>query len=665
MHPQMSTKPPSTAPPPRRNYTNPAGKLTPSSSHPTPITPTSSGSAAAVIPTPTTVIPSNLETSQNTVPPNHAVTGKPPETPSHAATFLPQSSEKARVTSPGLLKPDVGKINVHNKSVEPEEKVLVNFGPGNFIHEGGEGVVMSGNGKGKKKIVKKIVKVVRKVIVKKRVPKRVLMSGSENQGVMEINKSSNLDNDVIEKSSFLNEVNVGSQIVDEVMEKSDLVNDGFFEKSNLVDGVSEKKGLVDEVAEKSDLVNDGFVEKLNLVDGMSEKNSLVCEVMEKSDLVNDVFFEKTNLVDGVSEKSSLVDEVIEKSDLVNDGFVEKTNLADGVSEKDSLVDDKVACEKSNDISGFEFMEAKVLKLDSCARGSELVESKSNVADQSNKAREKKGKYTAENCKTGYGGILENDRVESRQQNEIFIGGLDKGTNEYDVRKVFEEAGKIVEVRLAQSNNTGIDKCFAFVSFATAADANNALQKYSQVVICGKLCNASIAKTCKRRNKQVNRLPNRASKQMKKDYSQPSQGSIKLNEPRNIDTSSFTNNRFVDSFRQQAPANYIPPPNNIGPAIPDHRYPLLGTKRPFSHLGHDPFYAEPNMLPPWHFGNSHPRPGPSVSSNGFNMAPFPYYHQQRPSFTPGPPVDGWNMHTGRFQRNEQAPHYGNYPSYPRN
>ncbi|KAL3625041.1 hypothetical protein CASFOL_031709 [Castilleja foliolosa] len=102
-------------------------------------------------------------------------------------------------------------------------------------------------------------------------------------------------------------------------------------------------------------------------------------------------------------------------------------------------------------------------------------------------------------------------------------------------------------------------------------------------ICWKLCNASIAKTFKRRNKQVKRVPNRASKQMKKEYSLASQGRIKLNEPRNIGAISFTNDRFVDSFRQQAPINYIPPPHNIGPAIPDHRYPLLGTKRPFSHL----------------------------------------------------------------------------------
>ncbi|KAL3617344.1 hypothetical protein CASFOL_038757 [Castilleja foliolosa] len=92
-----------------------------------------------------------------------------------------------------------------------------------------------------------------------------------------------------------------------------------------------------------------------------------------------------------------------------------------------------------------------------------------------------------------------------------------------------------------------------------------------------LCNASIAKTFKRRNKKVKRR-----KQMKKEYSLASQSRIMLNEPRNIGANSFTNDRFVDSFSQQAPINYIPPPLNIGPAIPDHRYPLLGTKRPFSH-----------------------------------------------------------------------------------
>ncbi|KAL2503176.1 nucleolin 2-like [Forsythia ovata] len=90
------------------------------------------------------------------------------------------------------------------------------------------------------------------------------------------------------------------------------------------------------------------------------------------------------------------------------------------------------------------------------------------------------------------GEMEALERKKRRQTEIFVGGLDKDTKEDDIRKVFEEAGEIVEVRLAMNRKTGKNKGFAFVQFATAADAKNALVNYSQVEICGKQCGAALA-----------------------------------------------------------------------------------------------------------------------------------------------------------------------------
>ncbi|KAF5930823.1 hypothetical protein HYC85_031696 [Camellia sinensis] len=78
----------------------------------------------------------------------------------------------------------------------------------------------------------------------------------------------------------------------------------------------------------------------------------------------------------------------------------------------------------------------------------------------------------------------------RRKTEIFIGGLDKDAKEEDVRKVFQQAGEIVEVSLVMNDKTGKNKGFAFVQYASAADAMKALAKFSKVEICGKQCSAT-------------------------------------------------------------------------------------------------------------------------------------------------------------------------------
>ncbi|XP_052200160.1 uncharacterized protein LOC127806728 [Diospyros lotus] len=75
----------------------------------------------------------------------------------------------------------------------------------------------------------------------------------------------------------------------------------------------------------------------------------------------------------------------------------------------------------------------------------------------------------------------------RRKTEVFVGGLHKDASEEDIRKVLQEIGEIAEVRLVRNDKTGKNKGFAFVRYATAADAKKALAKFAQVKICGKQC----------------------------------------------------------------------------------------------------------------------------------------------------------------------------------
>ncbi|XP_010266666.1 PREDICTED: nucleolin 2-like isoform X2 [Nelumbo nucifera] len=75
----------------------------------------------------------------------------------------------------------------------------------------------------------------------------------------------------------------------------------------------------------------------------------------------------------------------------------------------------------------------------------------------------------------------------RRRTEIFIGGLDKDAKEEDIRKVFEKIGEIVEIRLMMNSQTGKNKGYAFLRYASAADAKRALIEYAKVEVCGKQC----------------------------------------------------------------------------------------------------------------------------------------------------------------------------------
>ncbi|KAK4416795.1 Heterogeneous nuclear ribonucleoprotein Q [Sesamum alatum] len=75
----------------------------------------------------------------------------------------------------------------------------------------------------------------------------------------------------------------------------------------------------------------------------------------------------------------------------------------------------------------------------------------------------------------------------RKEREIFVGGLDRDAVEADVRKVFEYAGEVVEVRMHVDPSTNKNKGYAFVQFATKEQASRALSEMKNPVIHGKRC----------------------------------------------------------------------------------------------------------------------------------------------------------------------------------
>ncbi|KAJ6811309.1 heterogeneous nuclear ribonucleoprotein Q-like [Iris pallida] len=81
----------------------------------------------------------------------------------------------------------------------------------------------------------------------------------------------------------------------------------------------------------------------------------------------------------------------------------------------------------------------------------------------------------------------------RKNTEVFVGGLDRGAKEEDLRKVFGKAGAIVEVRMIMDGQSGKNKGYAFVRYADASMAKKAVAEFEKVEVCGKLCGASALK----------------------------------------------------------------------------------------------------------------------------------------------------------------------------
>lgn len=75
----------------------------------------------------------------------------------------------------------------------------------------------------------------------------------------------------------------------------------------------------------------------------------------------------------------------------------------------------------------------------------------------------------------------------RKKLEVFVGGLDKEASEDDLRLVFEKVGEITELRLMKDLQTGKNKGYAFVRYATLDEAKRAVKELARTEIRGKKC----------------------------------------------------------------------------------------------------------------------------------------------------------------------------------
>ncbi|KAL0338759.1 UNVERIFIED_CONTAM: RNA-binding protein 47 [Sesamum angustifolium] len=289
--------------------------------------------------------------------------------------------------------------------------------------------------------------------------------------------NANLEDRVTKKTITANDVTEKSNIDDRVMETSKVD-----QAASLLEPIACMKCNdvrdINSVNEEASKLNGGAHVTAPMID---EKGDLRCIMKMETSKVNIVARVPHQMV---SEKGNYpsANHCVEKAD------TKSYDALTGVDGKDLNVSNCNSMEVENVSYAPKInTEREITKhisdhvMESASNDS-TVKNRSTIGNRGSRNTEVANDAVAPNEGLLLSGELEALERKRRRRTEIFVSGLGEETNENDIRKVFEEAGTVTEVRLMTNSKTGKNKGFAFVRFATAADANKALAKYSKVEV---------------------------------------------------------------------------------------------------------------------------------------------------------------------------------------
>src|SRR2546423_13390232 len=89
-------------------------------------------------------------------------------------------------------------------------------------------------------------------------------------------------------------------------------------------------------------------------------------------------------------------------------------------------------------------------------------------------------------------------------NRLFVGNLAYQTAENDLQDYFSQIGAVTSVNLMMDKMTGKSRGFAFVEFASAEDANKAIEQFHNKEFQGRALTVNIARPREERPQQQQR-----------------------------------------------------------------------------------------------------------------------------------------------------------------
>jgi RNA recognition motif-containing protein len=76
---------------------------------------------------------------------------------------------------------------------------------------------------------------------------------------------------------------------------------------------------------------------------------------------------------------------------------------------------------------------------------------------------------------------------------IYVGNLNKGTTQDEIKTLFTQAGTVTAVEIAEDKSTGMSKGFAFVSMPAQADADKAISMFNDYSVAENKLKVNLAK----------------------------------------------------------------------------------------------------------------------------------------------------------------------------
>jgi cold-inducible RNA-binding protein len=78
-------------------------------------------------------------------------------------------------------------------------------------------------------------------------------------------------------------------------------------------------------------------------------------------------------------------------------------------------------------------------------------------------------------------------------NRLFVGNLSYQTMENDLKEFFSQVGVVTSVNLMLDKMTGKSRGFAFIEFATAEEANKAVEQFHNKEFQGRALTVNVAR----------------------------------------------------------------------------------------------------------------------------------------------------------------------------
>ena len=78
-----------------------------------------------------------------------------------------------------------------------------------------------------------------------------------------------------------------------------------------------------------------------------------------------------------------------------------------------------------------------------------------------------------------------EKEKNEMGNKLFVGGLSWDTDDHGLRQAFEEHGEVTDAKVINDRDTGRSRGFGFVTFASEAQAQDAMQAMNGTQLDGR------------------------------------------------------------------------------------------------------------------------------------------------------------------------------------